>query len=308
MMRICHVVSADPYSYIGGTPIVVKSLREHMKSDYIYCRGKFFFIRGFIYSFIIALWLVLKRYDVVVVHDPAGYGYSFVPRFMRSKMIAVNQGVWTDFGEMVNLTTLQKIKTRIAIHMQKRMLRKCDHVITYCKYVEGRLIRDYGIKKGKLTIICNGVDTKKFKPSGRHNKKLAIWVSDNTVIKQLDTAINYANNKGMKLMVVGLNGKSTENVEYFGKVPHEKMPEMYNKAGTFVMFISMPAPPLVLLEAMACGLNTITSDVEIIPKGRDGLCRVKAKDARKLALYYDWNKVAKRHLDVYEKVFGGFVS
>ncbi|HLC67792.1 MAG TPA: glycosyltransferase, partial [archaeon] len=144
--------------------------------------------------------------------------------------------------------------------------------------------------------------------SGRHNKKLAIWVSDNTVIKQLDTAINYANNKGMKLMVVGLNGKSTENVEYFGKVPHEKMPEMYNKAGTFVMFISMPAPPLVLLEAMACGLNTITSDVEIIPKGRDGLCRVKAKDARKLALYYDWNKVAKRHLDVYEKVFGGFVS
>lgn len=305
-MKICHVVSADPYKYLGGTPIVVKCLREHMDSDYIYCRGKIFIIRSFIYTFFIAIWLMIKRYDVVVVHDPAGYGYTLLPKFMRhSKTIAMCQGIWTDFEKMIELNRLQKIKLWFAIRMQRRMINQCDYVMAYCNYVKKRLIGDYGTDVKKIGIVNNGVDTKEFRPIGPHRKNIAIWVCDNPKIRQLDRVIDYVKKNKMKLTVVGVSGTDTENVKYLGKVPHNKMPEIYNQADTFIMFSKITVPPLVLFEAMACGLNIITTDVEIIPVGKDGLCKLDGRSARKLSSRFDWEKVAKRHLDIYEKVLKG---
>ena len=300
-MKICHVVSANPYKYLGGTPITVKCLMEHMQSDYIYCRG-FSFIRSFIYPFFIGIWLIFKRYDIVVVHDHAGYWYSRVPKFMRSKMVALCQGVWTDFEDMVKLNTWQKIKIGLAIRMQSRMINECDFVVAYCGYVKMALVKDYGINPKKIAIIYNGVDTKKFYPQGRHNKRLAIWVCDNPIIRRLDRCVEYAKNNNMKLMAVGVNGKDTNYVKYCGKISHKKMPEMYNKAGTFVMFSHIKVPPIVLLEAMACGLDVVCTDVEIIPMGKDGLCRLDGKSARKLAISFDWKIIAEKHLEIYKKL------
>ncbi|MEK6967640.1 MAG: glycosyltransferase family 4 protein [Nanoarchaeota archaeon] len=274
-----------------------------MKSDYVYCRGKFFFIRGFIYPFIIAIWLVLKRYDIVVVHDQAGYGYSFVPKFMRGKMIAMCQGVWTDFGEMVRLTRFQRVKTWFAIRMQRGMINRCEYVMAYCNYVRDRLIKDYGTDPAKIEVVYNGVDTKAFKSKVSRNKKIAIWVGDNPKLKNLDRTIEYTRKNKMRLLVVGVNGKNTQDIIYMDKVGHEKMPEVYNKAGTFVMFLDVSAPSLVLLEAMACGLNIVTKETEILPPPKHGVCKVDGKLSRKIALKFDWKDVAERHLNIYKKVF-----
>ena len=304
-MKICHVVSANPYDYIGGTPIVVKHLREHMDSDYLYCRGKIFVIRSFIYTFFIAIWLMIKQYDVVVLHDPAGYGYTLLPRFMRSKTIAMCQGIWTDFGEMVEIKGLQRIKLWFAIRMQKRMINECDYVMAYCNYVKKRLIQDYDVVKDKIDVVYNGVDTKELHPMHKHNKKIAIWVGDNPEAKKLDRSIDYIKKNKMRLIVVGVSGKNTRDIIYMGKVDHRKMPEIYNKAGTFVMLTDLPGPSLVLLEAMACGLNIVANETEILPKAKNGLCKLDGKAARKIALEFEWEKVAKRHLEIYHKVFGG---
>lgn len=121
----------------------------------------------------------------------------------------------------------------------------------------------------------------------------------------------------------------TRSVKFLGFLPEERKIESFQSADVFVFPTLYEGFGIVFLEAMASGLPIITTDVagnkEIIEDRKNGLI-VKPKNSEEIALAalnllnnnkliskikknnldkvknYDWKKVAKRFLQVYESV------
>ena len=56
-------------------------------------------------------------------------------------------------------------------------------------------------------------------------------------------------------------GKDVENLEFVGAVENNALPAYYRKASAFILPSTREGMPVSILEALACGLPTITTDV-----------------------------------------------
>ncbi len=302
-MKICHVISNNPEN-AGGSAGVVNNLRKHIPSGVEYKKYRHF---GIIQSLLSSIKLIFRDYDVIHMHDEYGYFYSLLPRFLRKKILFTSHALWVDYFNVIKpFTPASRIKALIAKRMQERIIRNSDYIVAAAGHIKKTITGLYGVKQEKIGVIYNGVDTTKFRPRGRKSRKTAIWVGDNAELKGLSAAIGHARRHKMKLLVAGINGESTPDVEYLGKVQPEKMPEIYNRASVLLFFSKAEGHPLVPLEAMACGLDIIASresNIEIIPQKKDGSYKISGKTARNIVRKYDWKNQAKKYLKAYDKAF-----
>ena len=56
------------------------------------------------------------------------------------------------------------------------------------------------------------------------------------------------------------DGNNLKNVKFYGSVPHDSLPDLYQRSDFFILPSLSEGNPLALLEAMACGLPIIVSD------------------------------------------------
>ena len=178
-------------------------------------------------------------------------------------------------------------------------LNVCNHVIAPADYVKKELI-EFGVKK-PITVIPNGVNTKRFKPQKNNylRNKLGIPKGDKIVIyvgriareKSIDFLIHtFANvarqEKNIHFVIVG-DGPERKNLErlvnklkisdrvfLLGFVDHKDVAKIYQSADVFVFSSKTETQGLVVLEAMSCGLPVITVKdwvfEEFIQNGIDG--------------------------------------
>lgn len=155
----------------------------------------------------------------------------------------------------------------------------------------------YGISAEKIIIIPNYIDTERFKPMDD------VGVEGNRIccVARLTPQKNLA----MLLEAIrGLNGKSVIfgdgplrgelekqakrdnlNVSFAGRIPNERVPHELCRSELFVLPSLYEGNPKALLEAMACGLPVIGTDVpgirDVIRHGWNGcLCEPTASSIR----------------------------
>lgn len=175
----------------------------------------------------------------------------------------------------------------------------CDHVIAPADYVKKELIA-FGVKK-PITVIPNGVNTKRFKPLKsnflkenlklKSNDKLILYVGRIAKEKSVDFLIKTfakisKKNKNLYLVIVG-DGPERKNLEklvqklslqnhilFLGFIDHKKLSSVYNSADLFVFGSTTETQGMVVLEAMASGAAVLTVKdrvfEEFIDDGRDG--------------------------------------
>ncbi|MBE0427543.1 MAG: glycosyltransferase family 4 protein [Nitrospirae bacterium] len=126
----------------------------------------------------------------------------------------------------------------------------------------------------KIRIISNYIDVDFFKPSSTAQKKKNHFIFIGRLTRQKNLINLFNAIKGSKyiLDIIGdgeikeeLKDYSLKNqikVNFRGRVPNNKIPEILNQYEVFILPSYYEGNPKALLEAMSCGLAVIGTDVD----------------------------------------------
>jgi glycosyltransferase involved in cell wall biosynthesis len=207
----------------------------------------------------------------------------------------------------------------------KQTLNDADKIIAVSNATKDYVLR-LGAKPEKVKVIHNGVDLVKFRPltGKREEMRRKLGISKNAIVvltvrrlvykNGVDTLIDSANiavkkNPRIVFLVVGKGPDSDSvklriqqlgiehNFKLAGFVSDEELPFYYNSADLFVLpSKSGEGLPLVALEAMACALPVIATNV-------GGIREILVEDFGKLVMPNKPELLAKAILDFVEVDF-----
>lgn len=184
----------------------------------------------------------------------------------------------------------------------KSVLKRADRILTVSKQTM-KYVLSLGADKSKTSVIYNGVDTNCFQSANKdqsrdklglpQNRKIIFsarrLVYKNGLDTLIDSAYLLAKNHPEVLFVVAGKGPSRslieerikelgieKNIKLVGFVPDELLPVYYAAADFFLLPSSSgEGLPLVLIEAMSCGLPVVATIVggtpEIIEHMKNGI-------------------------------------
>lgn len=238
---------------------------------------------------------VLFESDIFELHNNSAYK---LPRALHKRgvskpLVHIIHGTLADeyeqgkkgpqsfHGRLANAVMKQQAK------QEKSITQNADVVVTISKYSQCKIIEHYGIAETKIRIVPNGVDTEKFQPTNTIAAKkqfnlglepTVLFMGSLVARKGLPYLVEAAkivtkHQANVKFLIVGsgpLKGKIEEavasaglreNFVFWGNIPEEQLPTVYNAADVFVLPSVQEGQGIVLLEAQACGKPVVAFGV-----------------------------------------------
>jgi len=269
-------------------------------------------------------------------------------------------------GENANLNKTQYINT---IYGEEVYLSKRYHILSVLKLLVNNSSKTItissatfnasvkaGLNNEKLEIIPFGVDTSFFRPVNIQKDTAIFQILSigylierkgfEYLIRALKEVLNVHNNVHLKIVGSGplenqikkliIDLKLENNVQILSNLSDQKLLETYNSSNLFVLPSITDSQGnteglgVVLLEAMACKLPVIASNIggipDIVNDGETGLLvpekdtigmsqsiikLIENEDLREnltfkgynmVKEYFSWEKIAKDYIDIYKKV------
>ena len=254
---------------------------------------------------------VIEKCDIVHAHGHAylsSYLAAKVAKRYKKPFILTQHNTFIDYQSWLNI--VERANDWI---VGRAVLKSADRVMTVSRKTM-EYVLNLGADVSKTSVLHNGVDTDFFRPTNRGGSRdrlglpkdatLVITIRRLVYKNGLDTFIEAASvliqNYPHLLFVIVGKGPSrrlierrlaelriSDNFRLVGFVPEELLPLYYNAADYFVIPSSSgEGLPLVLLEAMACGLPVIATSVggtpEIVEDMKNGVL-VPARSPEALA-------------------------
>jgi glycosyltransferase involved in cell wall biosynthesis len=234
-----------------------------------------------------------RRFDAVVVHEPAGLWYSILQRHSTSlpPILAMCHNVeshcfvtmrdHTQMG-LASVPVLSQIRSPLFRHWQSDgSIRFANHVICLStvdrEYIRNRL----GVPDSKVTQLINGTSPEDFvnrAPVGTSVLWVGGWLDHKgkRVLPVLWRDVR-ANIPAATLTIVGTGVSGDDVLACFASVDREsitvlprvdsrdEMRSLYSTHAVFIMTSLTEGSPLALLEALAAGLPCVATSVGGIP-------------------------------------------
>lgn len=192
-----------------------------------------------------------------------------------------------------------KFKCALVSGLELLGFKVADKIVVTTEEMKDYIIQHYGLLKDKIVVIPNYINTSVFKPLPEVRKEPGriCFVGALKRAKNLSLLLQAMRGiKGIRLVVIG-NGplrndlveESKElniDVQFLGNLPNYELPMELNRSEIFVLPSLYEGHPKALLEAMACGLPVIGTNVpgirEVIVHGQTGcLCDTTPEDMRR---------------------------
>jgi len=230
--------------------------------------------------------------DEIYISTPGPVGMLgvIISRLLNIKSIGVFH---TDFASEISYISekedLSQLIETLLVKFYSLMSFAAVPSHEYIEFLEKR-----GIPKSKLTKFNRGIETDVFYPKKsflelqKRKKVSLLYVGRVSMDKNIDFAIKVfmelqRRYKDIEFKIVGAGPnleefkkryKDVDNLIFKGKVEYNKLPDIYSDAD-FLIFPSLTETfGMVVLEAQACGVCSIVSDVggpkEIIDNGKTG--------------------------------------
>lgn len=202
-----------------------------------------------------------------------------VARFFGKKFIVRCGYLYSDFMERrYGLDSSQAQRARA---LEEEVFIAAHRIVVTTRVMREVVLKRYQVPEKKVSIIPNYVDTNFFRPNSdeRCSSKRICFVGRLDVQKNLFALLKAIRGLDVELLIVG-NGTLDEQlrkevnlnrlpVYFLGNVPYRRLPEILNSATLFILPSHYEGHPKVLLEAMACGLSVIGTNV---PGIRELIC------------------------------------
>lgn len=186
---------------------------------------------------------------------------------------------------------------RHARELERAVFPAAERVVVTTPAMRESLLERCLVPPQRLRVIPNYVLTDVFSPAsaGRRRPRRLCFVGRLSKEKNLFALVEAVRGLDVELLVVGsggLEGQIREKARsqnlpvcFLGNVPHLELPRILNSSEVFVLPSLYEGHPKVLIEAMACGLPVIGTDVpgirELIRHRHTGyLCGTTAGEIR----------------------------
>jgi glycosyltransferase involved in cell wall biosynthesis len=241
-------------------------------------------------------WPALKTADVFKTNQLDGSWTAVLAGMLHHKPVIVRAGyLWSQFFQ---LGEGKGIKSRIIQALQTITLKRSTAIFVTTETMGRELKQDFPFLANKIHIIPNYVDLELFKPDkSRLSKRGRICFVGRLNPQKNLTHLLLALSEipDCSLIVVGDGGQRVEleklahergvDVQFSGVVPHSNLPGIIKSCQIFILPSLYEGHPKALVEAMACGVPVIGTNVpgikELILHGQTGmLCSPEIESIR----------------------------
>jgi glycosyltransferase involved in cell wall biosynthesis len=252
----------------------------------------------------------LKRefvFDVIDAHYvyPDGFAAVLLAKYFHRPVVVSARG--SDLNQFSEFPLIRRLL--------RYTLQRADHAIAVCEALKVSMTH-LGCESSKISVIPNGVDTKKFYPIqklvakaklGYSNTGLIVSVGGliprkghDRLIKGFQQLLTARHKRDITLVIIGegpLRKTLERDIERWGlgdcirlvgAVPHHELINWYSAADVSCLASSREGWANVILESMACGTPVVATAVwgspEVISSDRVGLLTSGEPEAIAMAL------------------------
>lgn len=177
----------------------------------------------------------------------------------------------------------KRIARKSLLDASTHMLRSLDRIVTISDYLRNELIDRYHISGSKIDRVYWGIDSNKFTDTGE-DEEYMFFVGRHVNYKNIKMLIDLSKQTNFPLVCAGdgYEKNDLENyarklgapVEFKGKVPLNKLVELYQKCSFYVTASKWEGFGLPPLEANACGKPVLvpnnTAHIELTKDSKTG--------------------------------------
>jgi len=231
-----------------------------------------------------------------ILHDvqSLGYGLLLAKHLQRPLVTTVHHPLTIDFQASLerDRNFREKYYTVVfyPLRMQRRVIQKCDRVLTSSRETAGEIQRAFGVSPQKIRMVYNGLDTDFFSPANgtprKPNSLLFVGNTDDAKkgILYLLQALSLLPER-ITLTIVDLGAPQkiyapelvkqfglTKRVIFTGKLSAESLRQMYRVSELVVLPSLYEGFGLPAAESMACGTPVVATRAGALPEvvGEDG--------------------------------------
>jgi len=227
----------------------------------------------------------LRAAGVLKTNQASGAWTAVLAKWLHGRPLIVRCGYpWSFNYERESRSPARRFVVRA---LERLAVRAADRVVVTSEATGNYLVARHGLDRGRLRVVPSAIDVDLFAPPAvdRREKGLVAFVGRLVPEKRLDVLVAAAAAvPGVRLLVVGagpegerLAGQAAAAgvpLERAGAVPNAELPGRLARAELFALPSAYEGQPKALLEAMACGLPVVGSDItgirEIVRHGETG--------------------------------------
>ncbi len=225
----------------------------------------------------------LKSVNIVKTNQTDGSWSAVIAKRLYKKPLIARSGY------ILSLTLKKKaisgLKIKISEFIERFIYKYADIGVVASRWNKQYICSRYTVPSEKIKVLYNYINTQVFKPiSCEKYTDRIIFVGRLAPEKNLFNLLEAAAKTGFSIDIYGsgelqqpLEQKGRElniQVNFMGVVPNHKLPEILNRYKYYVLPSVFEGMPKSLLEAMACGLVCIGTNIdginEIIEDGVNG--------------------------------------
>lgn len=281
-------------------------------------------IPNWLYGFLIPFlyWKIFKKVDVLKTNQMAGAIPAVIAKlFFKKRLIVRNGYEWLG----VLIKEKKVFWKRAVVYIWEKIAYKVADIVIFTSQKDKVFAKEkFKIPERKIRIVPNYIDTNLFSPQKIEKEKgRVVFVGRLSKEKNLFNLITAAINLPIKLVFIG-QGDLKDDLEKFaqekgvkaefrGRVDNIQLPFELSKSEIFILPSFYEGCPKALLEAMACELPCIGTDVEgikeiIVHKENGYLCETSAQSIHQAIKDILGNENLKREISLGAKksVFENF--